>query len=283
VLDTIAEFRRALAQARDRGARIGLVPTMGALHEGHASLLRRAAAGCDTVAATIFVNPLQFGPREDLAAYPRDLEADLEVAAAAGAAYVFAPTAQEMYPPTGAPEAMRTSVRVAGLGDTLEGASRPGHFDGVATVVAKLFAIAGPCRAYFGEKDYQQLLVVRRMAADLALPVEVVACPTAREPDGLALSSRNARLSPSDRAAAAVLYRALQHGLAALAAGERDPQAVAAAMTTVVAQTGVDLDYAAAVDAADLSVPATLAGEVRLLVAARIGPVRLIDNVGATL
>jgi pantoate--beta-alanine ligase len=248
VLDRGDQLRKELDAARAAGLTVGLVPTMGALHEGHASLIRRAAAECDVTAVTVFVNPLQFGPNEDLAAYPRDLEADVAVAAAAGAGVLFAPPVDDMYPQPPA-----VTVHVAGE-DMLEGAARPGHFDGVATVVAKLFNLAGPCRAYFGEKDWQQLRVVRRLVADLSFPVEVVACPTVREPDGLALSSRNVRLSPQERRAAAVLYRAL------MAYPARD-------MADVVAEEPLaTLDYAEVLPD-------------RLVIAARIGGVRLIDNV----
>ena len=266
VIDTIEGFRTALDGERAAGRTVGLVPTMGALHDGHLSLVRRAASECGVVAVTVFVNPLQFGPTEDLATYPRDLEGDVVVAAAAGVAYLFAPTVEEMYP-----EPMRTTVSVRGVADAMEGAARPGHFAGVATVVAKLFAVAGPCRAYFGEKDYQQLAVIRRMVADLSFPVEVVACPTVREPDGLAVSSRNARLSPAERRAAAVLHRALKAGRARLEAGQRDLDLVRRAMADEVAgERLARLDYAEVADDD---------GGRRLFVAARFGPVRLIDNV----
>jgi pantoate--beta-alanine ligase len=225
----------------------------------------------------VFVNPLQFGPGEDLAAYPRDLDHDARVAADSGVDYLFTPSTAEMYPGP-----VVTTVHVEGAGRGLEGDLRPAHFSGVATVVAKLFAIAGPCRAYFGEKDYQQLVVIRQMARDLLFPVEVVGCPTVREADGLALSSRNVYLSPEERSAAPVLFRALTAGRAAVDAGGRDPAAVGAVMAGVVASEPlVRLDYAAAVDAADLHVPEALDGEVRLLVAARLGRARLIDNLGA--
>lgn len=282
VVNTVAGFSATLEAARARGATVGLVPTMGALHAGHRSLLVRAAAECDHVGVTIFVNPLQFGDPDDIDHYPRTLPDDLELCRAAGAATVLAPPVAEMYPDWPGP--VPTTVSVRGVSDRWEGASRPGHFDGVATVVAKLFAIAGRCRAYFGEKDYQQLAVVRRMAADLSMPVEVVGCPTVRADDGLALSSRNARLSPAERAAAPVLSQALAAGRRAVAAGEDRPDAVAAAMAAVVAtEPSVALDYAVAVDAGDLGVPASLADAdaVRLLIAAQVGPVRLIDNCDA--
>ena len=261
VLDRGDQLRKELDAARSAGRTVGLVPTMGALHVGHASLIRRSAAECDLTAVTVFVNPLQFGPSEDFATYPRELSADVDVAATAGAGLLFAPPVDEMYP-QGAPA---VSVAVAGE-DVLEGAARPGHFDGVATVVAKLFNLAGPCRAYFGEKDWQQLRVVRRLVADLSFPVDVVACPIVREADGLALSSRNARLSAEERAAATVLYRALRAGVAARMAGERNPETVRRIMADTVATEPVAiLDYAEVLPD-------------RLLVAARVGSVRLIDN-----
>ena len=253
VLDRGDQLRKELDAARTGGRTVGLVPTMGFLHEGHASLIRRSAEECDLTAVTVFVNPLQFNPAEDLDDYPADLDHDLAVATEAGGDVLFAPTADEMYP-GGAP---RVTVHVAGV-DVLEGASRPGHFDGVATVVAKLFNLAGPCHAYFGEKDWQQLEVVRRMVADLNLPVQVVACPTVREPDGLACSSRNVRLSLAERKAATVLYRALT-----AAAASDDPRRV---MADIVAGEPIaTLDYA------------EVEGD-RLLIAARVGGVRLIDN-----
>jgi pantoate--beta-alanine ligase len=282
VITTARGFADALDAERAVGRRVGLVPTMGALHAGHRSLVRRAAAECDVVAVTVFVNPLQFTVAEDLVNYPRDLDGDVRQAEDAGAAIVFAPPVQEMYP--GFPAPVATSVHDDALGDVLEGASRPGHFDGVATVVAKLCSLAGRSRVYFGEKDFQQLAVVKRMAADLSLPVEIVPCPTVREADGLALSSRNVRLSAEGRSAALALHRALDAGLRAIGAGERDPVSVHAAMAAVLADTdGVEPDYAVAVDAASLTGPERLGGEVRLLVAATVGPVRLIDNVGVVL
>ncbi len=266
LIETVAAFRASLDAERSAGRRVGLVPTMGALHEGHLSLVRRAAADCDAVALTIFVNPLQFSDGEDLATYPRDLEADAALAAAAGVDHLFAPAAEEMFP---APPL--TTVTVAGVSEGMEGASRPGHFTGVASVVAKLFAIAGPCRAYFGEKDHQQLEVVRRMVADLSFPVDVVACPTVREADGLALSSRNAYLAPDQRAAAPVLYQALRTARALAEGGVADHGPLAAAMAGVIeAEPLVRLDYVEVVGGAG--------GSLRLYVAARVGRTRLIDN-----
>ncbi|HUS60694.1 MAG TPA: pantoate--beta-alanine ligase [Acidimicrobiales bacterium] len=278
VHETIDGFRKALDAERAAGRTVGLVPTMGFLHAGHASLMARAAAECDIAAATIFVNPLQFAPHEDLDAYPRDIEGDLATASAAGVAHAFTPSLNEMFPGE-----VATSIHVTGVSEAMEGASRPGHFDGVATVVAKLFAIAGPCRAYFGEKDYQQLAVIRRMVDDLALPVTVVACETVRDATGLALSSRNAYLSDDERRAAAVLSRALRAGLDLIAAGVRDADAVRVAIVDEVeGEPRADLDYAAVVDAATLRPIQQISGEVRLLVAARVGATRLIDNAGAS-
>ena len=277
VHSTIAGFRAALEAERHAGRTVGLVPTMGYLHDGHRSLMTAAVAANDVGALTIFVNPLQFAPTEDLSMYPRDLDRDLAMARAAGIGHVLTPDVTEMYP-----EPVRTTVSVAGVSEPLEGASRPTHFAGVATVVAKLFAIAGPCRAYFGEKDFQQLAVVRRMARDLSLPVDVIGCPTVREPDGLAMSSRNVYLSPAERAAAPVLHRALTAGRDAIAAGERDAARVRAVMAQIVgAEPLAALDYAAVVDAATFEVPAPLTGTLRLLMAVRFAKARLVDNIGA--
>jgi pantoate--beta-alanine ligase len=260
LIETIDGFRMALDAERNAGRRVGLVPTMGYLHDGHASLMQRASAECDVVAATIFVNPLQFAPTEDLSTYPRDLDRDRAIAERSGVEYLFVPSTEEMYP---AP--VLTSVHVAEVSEGLEAGSRPTHFAGVATVVAKLFNIAGPCRAYFGEKDWQQLQVVRRMVADLSFPIEIVGCPTVREADGLAMSSRNAYLSPEERQAATVLYYALQAGAADLANAR---SAMAAAFSR---EPLAQLDYAEVVETDT---------EFRLLVAARLGSTRLIDNLG---
>ncbi len=276
VVSTKAELRRRLDEARAAGRRVGLVPTMGALHDGHLSLVRAARAECDVVALTIFVNPLQFAAGEDLDAYPRPLERDLDLAEQAGATIAFTPTVEEMYPRPAA-----TTVHVAGLTASMEGAARPTHFDGVTTVVAKLFTIAGPCRAYFGEKDFQQLAVVRRMAADLDQPVTVVGCPIVREPDGLAMSSRNVYLTAEERSVATVLNRALHAGAALVEAGERDPGTVAERMAAVIGdEPRARLDYAEVVDPDTLERPARLepGSTVRLLVAAGLGTPRLLDN-----
>jgi pantoate--beta-alanine ligase len=278
ILATVADLRVALDAARAGGRTVGFVPTMGYLHEGHVSLMRQARDEADVVVASIFVNPLQFGPREDLAAYPRDLARDTALSQAAGVDLLFVPDVAEMYPVP-----VLTTVSVAGVSEPLEGEARPTHFAGVATVVAKLFAIVGPCRAYFGAKDFQQVAVVRRMVADLSLPVDVVACPTQRELDGLALSSRNVYLTPAEREAAPVLYTALRAGAATIAAGERDPAAVRELMAGIIqAEPLAELDYAAVVDADSFLVPDPLTGNLRLLVAVRFGRARLIDNVGVT-
>ncbi len=277
LLPTVAETRAALDAARADGATVGFVPTMGYLHDGHGSLMR-AAAGDDVVVASIFVNPLQFAADEDLGSYPRDLDRDRALAGDNGVDLLFVPTVDEMYPNG----AVLTSVSVAEVSAAWEGASRPTHFAGVATVVSKLFNIIGPCRAYFGEKDFQQLAVIRRMVADLSMPVEVVGCPIIREPDGLAMSSRNVYLSPEDRAAATVLRRALDAGQEAVADGVTDPAVVSAAMTAIVEEEPrARLDYAVAVDAATLAVPERLGPETRLLIAADLGQTRLIDNAPA--
>jgi pantoate--beta-alanine ligase len=272
---TRSEFRQACEEARRRGGSVGFVPTMGFLHEGHASLLRGGRAEADFLAMSIFVNPLQFGPSEDLASYPRDMDRDLAVAEAEGVDVVFAPQTEEMYP-GGLPE---VSVEPGPLGDLLEGASRPGHFQGVCTVVAKLFGLVGPCRAYFGEKDAQQLAAIRRMVADLDMPVDVVACPTVREPDGLALSSRNLYLSAEERQAALCLYEALSLAARLAAGGEGDAEVIRKEMARrVEAEDLAELDYAAVVDEETFDEVDVLTRPSRALVAARVGKARLIDN-----
>ena len=252
---------------------------MGALHAGHRSLIERAARECGVVIVTIFVNPTQFGDAADLTNYPRTFDADLDVVSTAGGSFVFAPSVAEMYPD--GLRSDRLPSGIAGLSRVLEGDSRPGHFDGVATVVPRLVAPAGPCRAYFGEKDFQQLALVRRLVRDLGLPVEVVGCATVRDSDGLALSSRNVRLSPQERRAALVLSRALRVGAGAIAAGAVNGGEVTRVMEAEVsAEPLAVLDYAAVVQA-DTFEPVTRWGDassLRLLIAARVGPVRLIDN-----
>jgi pantoate--beta-alanine ligase len=274
-VETSAELRAALAAARSAGAGVGFVPTMGALHAGHRSLLAAARRETGFVVASVFVNPLQFGPAEDLGTYPRDRDGDLAVLEAEGVDLAFLPGEREVWP---APPEVR--LHVGALGERLEGAWRPGHLDGVATVVAKLLHLVGPSRAYFGQKDAQQLAVVRRMVADLAFPNEVVACPTVREPDGLAVSSRNAYLSAEERARATVLYRSLEAGRTWWSAGERDPAAVEAAAHELLATVpGVEVDYVALVEPDGFEpVKQAEAGQV-LAAAARLGRTRLIDNV----
>jgi pantoate--beta-alanine ligase len=272
VIETIADFRAA----RARVGRLGLVPTMGYLHDGHLSLVRQARAECDTVAVSIFVNPTQFAPSEDFDSYPRDRARDLDLLRAEGVALVFAPPASEIYPP-----AFSTYVHVEEVTETLEGAARPGFFRGVATVVCKLLNITQPDRAYFGQKDAQQAVVVRKMVHDLNIPTEIVVAPTVREADGLAMSSRNAYLSPEERQAAPVLYRALNAAQEAYATGERSAEALRATMQRVLAAE--PLAHPEYVSAAD---PLTLreleqVGEqgVLLSMAVKVGPARLIDNI----
>jgi pantoate--beta-alanine ligase len=278
IVSGIAELRTSLDAARADGRHVGFVPTMGYLHEGHASLMATARADAEVVVASIFVNPLQFGPTEDLDAYPRDLDGDAAMAEREGVDLLFVPSRDEMYPDG----EVLTTVSVGTVSEPLEGRSRPTHFAGVATVVAKLFAVVGPCAAYFGEKDFQQVAVIRQMVRDLSMPVEVVACPTVREPDGLAMSSRNAYLTPAERAAAPVVHAALQVGRADIDAGERDPANVRALMADLIsAEPLAELDYAEVVDARTLQVVDPLQGELRLLAAVRFGNARLIDNLGA--
>jgi pantoate--beta-alanine ligase len=271
---TIAEARAACDAAHFDRRRVGFVPTMGFFHAGHRSLMRAARSENDLVVVSIFVNPLQFGPHEDLAAYPRDPERDSEVVEAEAVDVLFAPSVETMYP-----EATRTVVHVEGLTDGLCGAARPTHFDGVTTVVAKLFSIVGPCRAYLGRKDFQQLAVVRRMTTDLNLPVEVIGCPLVRESDGLAMSSRNAYLSESDRNAATVLSKAVFWASETIVRGERDPGAVIASVRQVVAlEPTVAVEYVEVRTAADLMPLDRLDGDVVVAIAARVGNARLIDN-----
>ena len=271
---TSAELRAATDAARRDGATVGFVPTMGALHAGHRSLVAAARGECDLVVASIFVNPLQFAPGEDLASYPRDLDGDLAAFERDGVDVAFTPGEAEVWP---RPPTVR--LRTGRLGERLEGAFRAGHMDGVATVVAKLLNLVGPARAYFGRKDAQQLAVVRRMVSDLGFPHQIVACPTIREPDGLAMSSRNAYLSADERAHATALWRGLRAGVQAWLGGERDPAKVEAAAVLVLDETRrIDTQYVALVDP-DSFEPVTTAEAGHLLaVAARVGPARLIDN-----
>ena len=274
---TVAEFRAATNAVRRAGKRLGLVPTMGALHEGHLSLVRQARTRAAEVAVTIFVNPTQFGPNEDFERYPRTLERDIELLQGAGASHVFAPEASEMYP-----AGERTRVHVSGLTDALCGPHRPGHFDGVTTIVSKLFAVAGECVAVFGRKDYQQLKVIERMTRDLLLPVEIVGLRTLRQSDGLALSSRNAYLTAEERERALGIPRALSAAARAFAAGERNAGALRAAALPFLERANLRLDYLTLADA-DVLVPIAdeaPSGERALLaVAGFMGKTRLIDNV----
>jgi len=271
VTTTIAEFRAARAALTGS---LGLVPTMGFLHEGHLSLVRRARAENAFVAATIFVNPTQFGPSEDLARYPRDLPRDLALLQREGVDLVFTPTVAEMYPP-----GFSVSIDVGPVATPLEGAARPGHFRGVATVVCKLFNITAPQRAYFGQKDAQQTLVIRRMTTDLNLPVEIVICPTIREPDGLAMSSRNVYLQPEERRAATVLVRALREAQACFAAGERRGDMLRAAMHAVLnAEPLARPEYVSVADLTDLHELDQVTSGALASLAVRIGTTRLIDN-----
>lgn len=272
---TVADLRARLAPARREGRTIGLVPTMGALHEGHLSLVRRARAATDVVVVSLFVNPTQFAPTEDLARYPRDERRDAELAAAAGADVLFAPPVDEVYP-----DGFATSVHVGGVSEPLEGAQRgASHFDGVATVVTKLLNTAGPDVAYFGQKDAQQAAVIRRVVRDLNLPVRIELGPTVREPDGLAMSSRNAYLTPSERPRAVALKRALDAARAAVDAGERDAGAIVAAARAPMAALDVEPEYLALVDPDTFAPVARVADrDVLVAVAARVGRARLIDN-----
>lgn len=278
VVEGRAELLATLRRRRAGGGRVGLVPTMGALHEGHRALVDASAAGCPTTVVSVFVNPLQFDDPADLAGYPRCLEEDLGLAEAWGASVCFAPGVEEMYP-AGEPQ---VGVDPGLLGAELEGASRPGHFRGVATVVAKLLAASQPDRAFFGEKDYQQLVLVRRLVADLSFPVEVVGVATVRAPDGLAVSSRNRRLSDRERAAAPALHEALVAGRDALVGGATPSAAAAAVTARLAAAPLVVPDYAVVRAAADLAEvdDASPPPALRLLAAARVGPVRLLDNLG---
>ncbi len=275
VITEIADLRRRVAAARAAGRRIGLVPTMGALHPGHASLLALARAEMGYVVASVFVNPTQFGPHEDLTRYPRPFSHDLELCAAQRVDLVFAPTVAGVYP-----SGFRTFVEVTGLQDLWEGASRPGHFRGVATVVLKLFNMVQPDVAYFGQKDAQQVRIIRQLVRDLDVPVTLRVGDTVREPDGLALSSRNQYLDPAQRAAALVLYRALSSARARIEAGERDSQVLVRLIAdTISTAPGAVLDYAAVVDDDTLAPVDRVVGAVLLMLAVRFGTTRLIDNV----
>jgi pantoate--beta-alanine ligase len=274
IFDTVSGLRQFLAAHRAASKRIGLVPTMGYLHAGHLSLVHAAQRECDVVVMSIFVNPKQFGPQEDFTTYPRDLESDLRQAREAGVDAVFTPAVEEMYPP-----GFLTEVAVHELTAPLCGAARPGHFNGVTTVVAKLFNIVGPDRAYFGQKDYQQVTVLRKMTTDLCMPLEVITCPTVREPDGLAMSSRNAYLSPAERQAALVLSQALRLAKERLAQGERQGARLTATLRDYIAKEPLArIEYAAVCDPDTLQEVKQIFGTILVVLAVYIGKTRLIDN-----
>ena len=275
IVRTVAEMREVVRSARQRGARIGLVPTMGAFHEGHLELMRRAREQSGFVVVSLFVNPTQFNDPADLSRYPRDETHDAALAEGVGVDVLFAPAVDEVYP-----HGFATSVQVAGLSEPLEGTMRgPGHFRGVATVVTKLLNMVQPDDAYFGQKDAQQALIIRRLVRDLDIPTRVEICPTVREPDGLAMSSRNVRLDPAARRRAPALARALRAVEASVAEGEHDASLALAPGEAILAEAGIRPEYFAAVSADTLEPVARIAGETLVAIAATIGDVRLIDNV----
>jgi pantoate--beta-alanine ligase len=278
VVDSIAGLRGRLDQVRRSGATIGLVPTLGALHAGHARLIEQARGDCPSVTVSIFVNPLQFDREDDLRKYPRTLDADRELCRGLGVDFIFAPSAAEMYPVPAA-----CTVDAGRLGDHLCGPYRPGHFRGVATVVLKLFEIVGPDRAYFGEKDRQQLAIVRRLVSDFNVPVQIVGVPTVREPDGLAMSSRNAHLGPAERPLAPALHRALREADRQIAAGIRDVHAVKARAKAAIPQDPLlRLEYLEIVDPEEMQPVERIAGPVVVAGALWVGSTRLIDNLLST-
>jgi pantoate--beta-alanine ligase len=273
-IHTIAWMKQVADDACRTDRILGLVPTMGALHEGHLSLVREAQKQCSPVVVSIFVNPTQFGPSEDLKKYPRTFDADRAALETLGVDYLFAPTAEEMYP-----RGFRTAVSISGLSDKLEGRSRPGHFNGVSTVVLKLFEIAKPRLAFFGRKDAQQVRIIRQMTEDLNLDAQIVVCPIVRDPDGLAMSSRNSYLKEAERRAASVLYRSLETVGGDVAAGERDASHLLVGLRSVIGgEPSVAIDYAEIVDAEALDPVITLRKTCYVLLAARVGNTRLIDN-----
>ena len=273
-VSTVRDLRKMVASARHRKQTVGFVPTMGALHAGHTTLIDQSAQECGFVVVSIFVNPAQFGPNEDFNKYPRTLDVDLKLCKEHGVDVVFTPTREEVYP-----DGFQTHVEVEGVSDVFEGAIRPGHFRGVATVVLKLFNMVAPDAVYFGQKDAQQACIIRRLIGDLDLPIHMVVVPTVREPDGLALSSRNRYLDPTQRAAAVVLSKALFAAKSAFNAGERDGTKLGQLMTDTVAKVpDVKLDYAAIVDAERFTPLMQLSGPAIAIIAARLGSTRLIDN-----
>jgi pantoate--beta-alanine ligase len=274
IVSTVAEIRAELLEPRRAGRTIGLVPTMGAFHEGHLSLMRRARRDCAVVVVSLFVNPTQFNDAGDLDGYPRDPESDAALAAEIGVDYLFAPSVDEVYP-----QGFATTVSVGGVTETLEGEHRGrAHFDGVATVVTKLFNMVGPDVAYFGQKDAQQAVVIQRFVRDLDIPVAIEICPTVRESDGLAMSSRNVHLSPADRARATALHRALGAARDAVDAGEHDPRAARAVALAELARAEIEPDYLELVSADTMAPLDRIDGDALAVLAARVGGTRLIDN-----
>ncbi|MEQ8211910.1 MAG: pantoate--beta-alanine ligase [Lacipirellulaceae bacterium] len=266
-------IRQVVSAAKISGRRVGLVPTMGALHEGHLSLVDAALAECDQVAVSIFVNPTQFGPKEDLRKYPRPLDADIQLLEDRGCDWVFTPSSEEIYP-----DGFATTLSVAGVAQPFEGAARPGHFDGVATVVLKLMNIVPAQSVYFGEKDYQQSLVIRQLVRDLNLDLKLRVCPIIREPDGLAMSSRNFYLSPPEREQALALSKSLEAAVVAYDQGERDVEVISRKIEQILDDAGVKTEYATLVSEGTVDPVKTISGPTRALVAARVGQTRLIDN-----
>ncbi len=274
IITTISEMQSLAESLRKQGRTVAFVPTMGFLHEGHLSLMRRARQECDTVVVSIFVNPTQFGPNEDFERYPRDEEGDRGKCESAGVDILFMPSAAEMYP-----DKPTVFATVDGISDILEGAIRPGHFRGVATVVAKLFNIVKPHKAFFGRKDYQQCVVIKRMVKGLNIDVEIVALPTVREPDGLAMSSRNSYLKSDERRAAAVIYRALLAAEHLAGAGAKNPEKLKNKMQAVLREErGIEIDYIEIADPESLAPLAMVTNKMVILVAVRLGRTRLIDN-----
>ncbi len=274
IIRSIASMQNCVKDLRRKAKKIGFVPTMGYLHQGHISLAHRCAKECDVAVMSIYVNPIQFGPREDFKKYPRDLENDIELAKKAGVDYLFIPSHKDMYP-----EGFSTRVRVSNVTEMLCGASRPGHFEGVATVVLKLFNIIMPDAAYFGQKDAQQVIVIKKMVKDLNIPLRIKVLPIIREDDGLAMSSRNSYLSSLQRQQALSLYRALSKARQLIEQGERKPAKIILAMKRLIQQgKSVKIDYIAIVDADDLSVKKTIEGKLLIALAVFVGKVRLIDN-----
>lgn len=276
VYSTIDDSRQAVRDAQRQGKTVGLVPTMGALHEGHLSLIRASKQQCDITAVTIFVNPMQFGPDEDFDAYPRPMEDDLQACKNEGVDMVFTPDVETMYGSDS-----QTTIHVAGLTESLCGANRPGHFDGVTTVVAKLFNILPADKAFFGEKDYQQFVVIKKMVRDLNMPIEIVPCPILRDPDGLAMSSRNVYLTDAHRTQALSLSRSLFAAREQIATGQREVQTLTEAMRKEITSSGpVNIDYIEIVDADSLTPLTIVDRKARICLAVHIGSCRLIDNVG---